>query len=209
MQRLTEIVIAGEGRFTLDRAGGLIRGVKILGRESRNGREYTADALRKAIPMYEGIRVNVDHAKSGERRYRDRIGRLENVEFRDGGLFGDLRYNPKHPLAEQLAWDAEHSPGAVGLSHDAMGRTTQRGGKMIVEEIIRVESVDLVANPATTNGLFEDEERRPFPTGEKFTESIGGRPAAAGVDAFVGKLRGEPASDVRAEAFAESIREQR
>jgi hypothetical protein len=79
-----------------------------------------------------------------------------------GGLRGDFHFNPKHALAEQLIWDAEHSPENVGFSHNVEARTSRRDGKVVVEEITRVQSVDLVADPATTRGLFEQHE----PAGE-------------------------------------------
>jgi len=141
----------------VDRIAGIIRGVKILGRTSRNGRSYLPETLRSAAGLYEGKQVNVDHLRNPtERRsYGDRIGRLQNVTVREDGLFGDLYYNPKHAMADQLAWDAEHAPGNVGLSHDAVGRTTRRDGIETVEAIESVRSVDLVADPASTSGLFE------------------------------------------------------
>jgi len=146
------------GRAGVDRDAGVIRGVKVLGPTSRNGREYSADALRKGVGLYEGVRVNVNHVGRGESRgYGDRIGRLENAQVREGGIFADLKFNPKHALAEQLAWDAANAPGNVGLSHDAEGRLSRRNGKTLVEEILSVRSVDLVADPATTAGLFEGE----------------------------------------------------
>ncbi len=144
--------------LAVDREAGVIRGVKVLGPQSRNGREYTADALRKGVGLYEGVRVNINHVKPGQPRgYADRIGRLESPRVQSGGIYADLRFNPKHALAEQLAWDAENAPGNVGLSHDAEGRLSRAGGKTLVEEILSVRSVDLVADPATTGGLFEGE----------------------------------------------------
>lgn len=144
--------------LAVDREAGIIRGVKVLGRVSRNGREYTADALRKGVGLYEGVRVNINHVKPGQPRgYADRIGRLESPRVQNGSIYADLRFNPKHALAEQLAWDAENAPGNVGLSHDAEGRLSRAGGKTLVEEILSVRSVDLVADPATTGGLFEGE----------------------------------------------------
>jgi len=144
--------------LTVDREAGVIRGVKVLGPASRNGREYTPESLRKGVGLYEGVRVNVNHVGRGQSRsYGDRIGRLENARVQPDGIFADLRFNPKHALAEQLAWDAENAPGNVGLSHDAEGRLTRRNGKAMVEEILSVRSVDLVADPATTAGLFEGE----------------------------------------------------
>ena len=58
-------------------------------------------------------------------------------------------------MAEQLAWDAEHAPENVGFSHNVEARIGRRGERVVVEAITRVQSVDLVADPATTRGLFE------------------------------------------------------
>ncbi len=154
---LQEYVSSRGATLVIDRAKGLIRGVKILGLESKNGRTYSREAIKQAVDLYEGKRVNVDHTKSGDSRsYRDRIGKLVNVATRPDGLYGDLHVNPQHMLAEQLFWDAENSPESVGLSHDVSGRVVRRDGKPVVEAINVVRSVDLVADPATTAGLFED-----------------------------------------------------
>lgn len=146
---------------------GVLRGVKLLGLRSRNGRRYAESALRQAIGLYEGSKVNVNHPARdplGPRDYRDRLGVVRNARLEAGnGLFGDLHYNPKHPLAEQLAWDAEHAPQNVGLSHNVLARTRRDGEDTVVEAITRVQSVDLVADPATTSGLFESHQ---IPTDE-------------------------------------------
>ncbi|HZZ74193.1 MAG TPA: hypothetical protein VFE24_18300 [Pirellulales bacterium] len=143
----------------VDRAAGVLRGIKILGLQSRNGRRYLPDALAQAVALYEGAKVNVNHPKgspSGPRDYQDRIGVIRRAAWRtDSGLFGDLHFNPKHALAEQLIWDAEHAPENVGFSHNVEARTSKQGNHVLVEEILRVQSVDLVADPATTRGLFE------------------------------------------------------
>jgi hypothetical protein len=145
----------------VDRTLGVIRGIKILGLASRNGRQYSPEALARAVGLYEGAKVNVNHPKGhpqSPRDYQERIGVVRNVQHRAGeGLFGDFHFNPKHPLAEQLAWDAEHAPENVGFSHNVQARLNRQGEATTVEEIVRVHSVDLVADPATTRGLFESE----------------------------------------------------
>lgn len=142
-----------------DSVAGVLRGVKLLGLRSRNARRYEEGALRDAIALYEGAKVNVNHPEGdplGARDYRDRLGVVRNVTVRRGeGLYGDLHFNPKHALAEQLVWDAEHAPENVGLSHNVLARTRRDDGGVVVEAITRVQSVDLVADPATTAGLFE------------------------------------------------------
>lgn len=156
-----EYVDSGGQALRSDPRRGVLRGVKLLGLQSRNGRRYAESALRQAIGLYEGSKVNVNHPTRdplSPRDYRDRLGVVRNARFEAGkGLFGDLHYNPKHALAEQLAWDAEHSPQNVGLSHNVLARTRRDGGETVVEAITRVQSVDLVADPATTAGLFEAE----------------------------------------------------
>jgi hypothetical protein len=145
----------------VDRSAGVIRGVKILGLRSRNGREYLPEALGRAAALYEGAKVNVNHPKGSAqapRDYQDRIGVVRGVEVRPGeGLFGDLHFNPKHALDEQLIWDAEHAPENVGFSHNVQARTTRRDDVLVVGEITRVQSVDLVADPAMTRGLYEQQ----------------------------------------------------
>ena len=121
---------------------------------SKKGREYPQAVMAKALPLYEGMRVNVDHVDPGQRRsLRDRIGLVKNVTLKEDGLYGDFHFNPKHPLAEQIAWDAENAPQNLGFSHDTRGGSRNQGGKVVVESIDKVLSVDLVANPATTTGL--------------------------------------------------------
>jgi hypothetical protein len=141
---------------------GIIRGVKLLGLASRNGRRYRENARVEAAGLDEGAKVNINHPKGhplAPRDYQDRLGEIRGVEFRAGeGLFGDLHFNPKHTLSEQLVWDAEHAPHNVGLSHNVLARTARAGDETVVEAITKVQSIDLVADPATTAGLFEQVE---------------------------------------------------
>lgn len=150
----------------VDSEAGVIEDVKILGVKSKNGRTYSEAAMQRAIGLYEGAKVNVNHRdpkSGGARGYQDRLGVLEGIHFKPGeGLFAKrFRFNPKHALAEQLIWDAKNAPGNVGFSHDAEGTTTRKNGTTVVEDIHAVNSVDLVADPATTAGMFESEQKEP------------------------------------------------
>ena len=140
-----------------------IPGCKILGFKSRNNRTYTKEAIQAAVSKYEGVKVNLDHNTGTDpRKFSERFGRMVNVRFQPGqGLFGDLQYNPKHPLAEAFNWWIKNDPTAIGLSHNATAevKNTAEGGE-IVTEIRDVDSVDLVADPATTRGLFESYNER-------------------------------------------------
>jgi hypothetical protein len=212
-ETIMEYVAAGPS-LKVDVKQGVIRGVKVLGLRSKNGREYLAEALRKAAPLYRGCKVHVDHPPkaTGPRSYRDRIGHLENVQVRPDGLYADLKYNPKHDVAGQLAWDAEHSPGSVGLSHNINGTVARRNGKAVVESITKVVSVDLVADPATTRGLFEsvgDDDDTPKTT-EDFLRRIRGEPQPdpQGTADFRQQLTGQT-SPVDAGDFINTVTESR
>lgn len=45
----------------VDRDSGVIRGVKLIGFESKNGRTYPPSVLKGAVHLYEGAKVNIDH----------------------------------------------------------------------------------------------------------------------------------------------------
>ncbi len=139
-------------------AGPVIKGVKVLGMQSRNGREYPLPVMQKAKDLYEGVVVNIDHPKPQQemRDFCERFGRIQNVRMGRDGLYADMVYNPAHPYAKAFDWWVKHDPTAVGLSHNATARIQRnREGKDEVTEILSVESVDLVADPATTKGLLE------------------------------------------------------
>jgi len=158
-ENLLEYTGPGAGQVRIDKSRGILYGVKVLGTRSRNGRRYPVGTLKKAIPLYENAKVNIDHPveePDQPRSYLDRIGVLCNVQLRgEDGLYADFHFNPRHPLVEQLLWDAEHAPSNVGFSHNVDAVVRQDKNEMIVEEIVSVRSVDLVADPATTAGLFE------------------------------------------------------
>ncbi len=143
----------------VNRAAGVIKGVKVLGLTSVNRRRYLPEAIRKAMHLYEGASVRANHPKkpADQRGVEEVFGWLENVEMRSGGLYADLHVlNPKTELAESVFQAAEKNPRLFGLSHNCQGDTeTDKDGIEIVHEIHEVRSVDLVADPATTAGLFE------------------------------------------------------
>lgn len=152
-QRFTEKTIGSFER--IDREAGLIRGVRVIGLESKNGRRYLREAVQAARPLYEGARVYLDHQEKGERPIGSRWGRLINVrEAEDGGLRADLEYLKDHPLTDQILEAAERFQD-IGLSHDSLGRSRMQEGERVVYEIVEVNSVDLVEKPATTSNLWE------------------------------------------------------
>lgn len=142
----------------IDEEAGVIRGVKILGRVSANGREYTREAVRNAVAKYEGREVYVDHRKPGDDRSSyDKFGWFENVKpDSNDELWGDFHYLKSHAMAAPTIEAARRRPQLFGFSHDAVGRVRPGSNNQIIESIDEVNSVDLVGSPATTNGLFEN-----------------------------------------------------
>ena len=146
----------------------VIFNVKILGDISQNGRIYTTEAKTRALPMYEGIKVNIDHPDNPHksRHLRDRFGKIKNPRMVGSGMYGDLIFNPHHELAESIKWLAENMPDCLGLSHNAVGQGNEENGVFHVGNIVKVRSVDIVSDPATTISLAEAKD----PTMEKIVE---------------------------------------
>lgn len=154
--RFTERSV-GSGR--VDREGGMIRGVKLLGSNSRNRRRYTNDAMAEAAPKYAGKKVYLDHPDrdrfGDDRKIEHWVGNIVNPRYQGGAIYGDIKLRRKHPKFEEIIEMAEEFPDAVGMSHVAEGNSRNEHGEEIVDHIAEIYSVDLVTEPATTAGFFE------------------------------------------------------
>jgi len=143
----------------IDRANGVIRGVRVLGKVSKNGREYSDRAMADAVRLYEGASVFIDHPDrskaNAERTIRDKFGFLRNARVEGDAVRADLHYMKSHSEAGFILEMAERNPKMLGLSHNAEGRMGTKGGKRVVEGLESVRSVDIVSSPATNEGLFE------------------------------------------------------
>ncbi len=168
----------------VDREKGILYGVKILGLESENGRRYTPEAAKRAMPFYEGLGVYTNHPKKPDepRDVRDRFGWLESIRLADdGGLRGNFHLlDPADPLSVKVMNAAEQKPDLFGFSHNAQGDSWRdSAGVEVVEEIKDVRSVDLVTEPATTGGLFEGRnQRQPMKLKQYLESQLGTLPRA-------------------------------
>lgn len=155
----------------VDRENHIVHGVKVLGFTSANGRIYDFAAVKEAIAKYEKAPVNKDHNME-EPSFSDRLGWLENVTLEKDGLYADFHYNPHAEGIESFLWFAEHNGlGDVGFSHLVSGKySVDPDGTERITRIDKVRSVDLVANPATTKTIFEQEDK---PMGKKITKEAG------------------------------------
>jgi hypothetical protein len=173
---LRNLAESSSGCARIDRENGVIRGVRVLGKVSRNGREYSDRAMNDAVKHYEGVNVNIDHdlKNSSNRGLAQSFGVLKKVRRDGDAVYADLHYLKSHPLAEVVLERAERFPERFGMSHASEGQAVQRGSVLVVETIERVHSVDLVLNPATNESLFESEQGRAPQTYEEFIAAIKG-----------------------------------
>lgn len=172
--QISETILC-ESSQRIDKENGIIHGVRVIGRVSRNGREYSDKAIAEAISLYEGTDVNLNHRgkgdMNGQRPIQESWGVLRNVSQDAKGAVSELHYLKEHRDTNAILERIERFPERFGLSHDAMGQTSTKGGKVIVESLKKVHSVDLVRNPATTNTLFESEENIVTKTVKEILES--------------------------------------
>jgi hypothetical protein len=158
---LREDVTYSRSPRKVDRDKGVIYGVKVLGWESKNGRRYLPEDVRRKVHLYDGVPVNIDHPlRPGETRDSDaRFGRLVKPRYESDGLNADLEFLKCHPMAPRICEAAARMPEVFGLSHNADGETRLEAGVTVVTSIEEVRSVDVVTQPATTDGLFEGHRR--------------------------------------------------
>ena len=90
----------------------------------------------------------------------DRFGQIVNVRLEENGIYGDMVYNPAHPYAPAFKYFVDNQPDALGISHAAICKTKmERDGTELVQEIVELESADLVATAATNKNIFESYTR--------------------------------------------------
>lgn len=138
----------------IEREAAVVRNVVLLGWSSRNGYQYRLEAMRQAVPLYEGRPVFIDHPQRSptQRPLRDFAGQVLQPRFEGEKLWGDLRLlGPNTPWLLDLI---EAAPKEIGLSHVVLGQRSTDG--KAVERIEQVVSVDIVAFPATTQSFREN-----------------------------------------------------
>jgi len=141
----------------------IVHNVVLLGPQSRNKRRYSEQAMRNAAPLYENRKCFINHtthaeAQAGRRDVERIAGKYVNARFdeSDQKLKADAVLLKDDPAGRKFWNIARQMPDVAGLSHNATGRMKRVNGEDIVEEITKVISVDLVAEPATTAGMYED-----------------------------------------------------
>lgn len=147
----------------VDAEKGIAEGLCVVGRESRNGSEYPTAVLEKYKALYEGAPCYVDLGGVHQRNVAtqdppatSKLGIWHNVRVESGGLYADLRFNPRNAFAPELVWALDNFPEQYGCSHVArVGWRPKADGGRVAESIAQVFSVDIVSEPATTTTLRE------------------------------------------------------
>jgi hypothetical protein len=142
----------------IDRAAGMLYGVRVMGIKSAHGYDYSLDAQRAACPRYEQMPVSLDHDYAcGPMTVEAAWGTLCNPRVDERGTVADLRYLKTHVRTEQVLEDAERDVGLFSLS--AVTSRVVEHPKGVIKSFSPVR-VDLVVRGATTKRLFEQENAK-------------------------------------------------
>lgn len=148
-----------EGQF--DKANLIIKGHKVLGVESKNNRRYPVETQKAAVGIFEGAKAYLNHPTAkmmGEARdVRDLIGEHKNVRVEGSATYSDLHLLDNPTVRDYVVPVAESASHLIGSSIvvKAVMKKAESDGVPEAQQIVACRSIDLVAEPATTNGLYE------------------------------------------------------
>ncbi|MCH8828831.1 MAG: hypothetical protein IID45_04560 [Planctomycetes bacterium] len=187
--RTNDVVVEEETR--------IVRNIALTGLHSKNGYVYSEQALRDAIPLYDGKPVFLDHARSSARPYdrstRDLVGSIVNPRFEHGRVRSDIQVLETESGRTFLALAAAKN-SAVGMSHVVLAERS--ADRTTVEKIHDVISIDAVVFPATTTNLREQSNGDESTTLSGSMESIQERIESRLSD-LVRRLAKDPTASIR------------
>ncbi len=148
----------------IDKKLGIIYDVKVL--TEHGNRSYPQSTRQHAVKLLEGAKVNINHAhKIGNREVKleDRFGKLMDVRDYPDGTRANLHYDITDPRARKVEYFAEKMPELLGFSIHGKGNCSPIPGTLreTCDEIVSIQSVDLVADAGSTKSLFESQEMEP------------------------------------------------
>lgn len=159
LESIDLLEVSRNSSIRLDKDKGIVHRVKIHGANSKNGYVYSPAALQDVARLVEGAEVNIDHPDIDDanrvRGVTENFGVLENVTVESGGVYGDLHYLKSHSFSKTFEEKVERFPQKIGLSINARGSKRSQRGSVIIENVLKINSVDLVTRPATNDSLFE------------------------------------------------------
>lgn len=148
-----------------DEKGSIWEVMLIRSGQSKNGNIYPPEVLRTAAPLFEGVRAlarsDEDHLQDKKKNVKDIVGWFDNVRFAEGNLIADFHISKAADWLRVMikdAWD-QGKRDLVGLSIVAEGtgtlKKTATGFVRQVETIDKVNSVDVIVNPAAGGGFLK------------------------------------------------------
>lgn len=159
--RLIERTVVGDSR--IDEKNRTLDDVAVLTPTSKNKRSYSESARRDLVKLINKrgiVHVYNDHGvqPGRSRKVADLVGGLSHAR-----LDGDGTVRAKLHVLSERTWPvvrnvARGAARLLGLSIDAQGETTTKGGQGLVKSISALASVDLVTAPASTSSLFESRD---------------------------------------------------
>ena len=134
---------------------------------SANGNLYTKEALKAAIPLFEGVKAYADHPTPSEARERpersikDVVGWFEEIRYQDGEIRALFKVSESADWLRIMIRDAYErgKKDLVGFSirADAEGRrgTVGESARFVVAKFTKISSVDVVTTPAAGGEVVE------------------------------------------------------
>lgn len=146
----------------IDTDNRIIKNVCVMGTpKSKNGRTYTENAMGKITTLTEGTKCFINHPsktelkdRDGVRDLKDWVGVFRGARREGAKILSNLHVRESYfDLVRDIA---TMQPAQVGNSINARVKIfTGDDGKESVADVDMLRSVDLVANAATTQSLFE------------------------------------------------------
>lgn len=162
-ETITETMV-GVIEGTFDRKNMVIKDHVVLGPLSKNGYRYPVATQEAAIrgKIFEGAKAYLNHPSAKEmgdaRDVRDLIGEHKNVRLNGEKTYSDLFLVNNRTVQDHVLPIAESAPHLIGSSVVIRGKMKKVEGDLPeIEAIYACRSIDLVSEPATTNGLYESE----------------------------------------------------
>lgn len=152
-----------EGIF--DKENLVIKDHVVLGPLSKNGYRYPVATQQEAIKnkIFEGAKAYLNHPSAKEmgdaRDVRDLIGEHRNLRIVGEKTYSDLYLVNNRTVQDHVMPIAESAPHLIGSSVVIRGKMKQvKDDLPEIEAIYACRSIDLVSEPATTNGLYESQK---------------------------------------------------
>lgn len=145
---------------TFDKTEMVIRDHVVLGPISKNGYTYPVKTQQESIGVFEGAKAYLNHPVArdmGEARdVRDLIGQHKNIRVVGEKTYSDLYLVNNRTVQDHVLPIVESAPSLIGSSVVIRGKLKKvEGGIPEMAQILACRSIDLVSEPATTQGLYE------------------------------------------------------